>query len=44
LARSRRRGWVVDVEVGIDALASLFAQLARTLAVRECFLGDGGAK
>jgi hypothetical protein len=44
LARLRGRAWVVDVEVGVDALAGLLAQLARTLAARGGFPGDGGAK
>jgi hypothetical protein len=44
LALSRGRAWVVDVEVGVDVLAGLFVQLARTLAAREGFPGDGGTK
>jgi hypothetical protein len=38
------RAWVVDVKVGVDALAGLFTQFARTLAARGGFPGDGGAK
>jgi hypothetical protein len=44
LARSRGRVWVVDVEVDVDALACLLAQLARAFAARGGFPGDGGAK
>jgi hypothetical protein len=35
---------VVDVEVGVDALAGLLAQLTRVFAARGGFSGDGGAK
>jgi hypothetical protein len=38
LARSRGRVRVVDVEVGIDAIAGLSAQLAGVLATRGGFL------
>jgi hypothetical protein len=37
LARSWGRAWVVDVEVGVDALAGLLAQLARAFAARGGF-------
>jgi hypothetical protein len=36
--------WVVDVEVGVDALTGLLAQLTRAFAARGGFSGDGGAK
>jgi hypothetical protein len=35
---------VVGVEVGVDALAGLLAQLTRVLAARGSFPSDGGAK
>jgi hypothetical protein len=38
------RVWVIDVEVGIDALAGLLAQLTRAFAARGGFPGDGGSK
>jgi hypothetical protein len=41
---ARSRGCVVDVEVGVDALAGFPAQLTRALAVRRGFSGDGGSK
>jgi hypothetical protein len=44
LARSRGRVQVVDVEVGVDALAGLPAQLARAFAARGSFSSDGGVK
>jgi hypothetical protein len=44
LARSRERVQVVDVEVDVDALAGLLAQLARAFAARGSFFNDGGAK
>jgi hypothetical protein len=44
LARSRGRIRVVDVEVGIDTIAGLSAQLTRTFATRGGFPRDGGAK
>jgi hypothetical protein len=44
LTRSRGRGRVVDVEVGVDTLAGLLAQLTRAFAVRGSFSSDGGAK
>jgi hypothetical protein len=37
LAHSRRRVWVVDVEIGVDAVAGLYAQLPRALAARRGF-------
>jgi hypothetical protein len=36
--------WVVDVEVGVDALAGLLAQRTRVFAVRGGFPSDGGVK
>jgi hypothetical protein len=44
LAHSWGRAWIVDVEVGVDALAGLLAQLTRAFAARRGFAGDGGAK
>jgi hypothetical protein len=44
LARSQRRVWVVDVEVGVDAVAGLYAQLPRTLAARRGFSRHRGAE
>jgi hypothetical protein len=44
LARSWGRIWVVNVEVGVDAIAGLSAQLTRAFAVRGGFSRDGGAK
>jgi hypothetical protein len=44
LSRSWGRARVVDVEVGVDALAGLLAQLTRAFAARGGFSGDGGAK
>jgi hypothetical protein len=44
LACSRRRVRVVDVEVGINAIAGLPAQLPRAFAARGCFPRNGGAK
>jgi hypothetical protein len=35
---------VVDVEVGVVALAGLLAQLARTFAARGSLSSDGGTK
>jgi hypothetical protein len=37
LARSRRCIWVVDVEIGVDAVAGMYAQLTRTFAARRGF-------
>jgi hypothetical protein len=34
----------VDIEVGIDALAGLLAQLTRAFAARRGFSSDGGVK
>jgi hypothetical protein len=34
LARSRRRVWVVNVEISVDAVAGLYAQLTRAFAAR----------
>jgi hypothetical protein len=36
--------WVVDVEVGVDAITGLSAQLARAFAARGGFPCDGGAR
>jgi hypothetical protein len=44
LAYARWHVWVVDVEVGVDALAGLFAQLTHTFAVRGGFPSDGGVQ
>jgi hypothetical protein len=44
LACSWGRAWVVDVEVGVDALARLLAQLTRAFAAHGGFSSDGGAK
>jgi hypothetical protein len=44
LACSWGRARVVNVEVGVDALAGLLAQLARAFAARGGFSSDGGAK
>jgi hypothetical protein len=35
---------VVDVEVDVDALEGLLAQLARAFAARKGFSSDGGSK
>jgi hypothetical protein len=43
LIRARWRVWVVDVAVGVDALAGLLAQLARVFATRGGFSRNGGA-
>jgi hypothetical protein len=44
LARSRGRVRIVDIEVGVDAIAGLPAQLTRAFAAREGFSRDRGAK
>jgi hypothetical protein len=44
LARSRGRVYVVDVEVGVDALGGLLAQLTHAFATHGGFPGDGGSK
>jgi hypothetical protein len=44
LARSRGRVQIVDVEVGVDAVTGLSAQLASAFAVRGGFPGNGGLK
>jgi hypothetical protein len=44
LTRARWRVWVVDVEVGIDALTGLLAQLAHAFAARRGFSSNGGAQ
>jgi hypothetical protein len=44
LARSWGRIRVVDIEVGIDAVAGLSAQLARAFAARGGFPRHGGVK
>jgi hypothetical protein len=38
------RIWVVDVEVGVDAVTGLPAQFTRAFAARGGFPRDGGAK
>jgi hypothetical protein len=40
LTRTRWRVWVIDIEVGIDALASLSAQLAHAFTARRGFSGN----
>jgi hypothetical protein len=44
LARSRRRIWVVDVEIGVNAVAGLYAQLTRAFAARGSFPRHRGAE
>jgi hypothetical protein len=44
LTRSRRRIQVVDVEIGINAVAGLYAQLTRAFATRGSFSCHGGAE
>jgi hypothetical protein len=44
LAHSQGCAPIVDVEVGVDAIAGLSAQLARAFAARRGFPGDGGSK
>jgi hypothetical protein len=44
LARSRRRVRIVDVEIGINAVAGLYAQLTRAFAARGGFSFHGGAE
>jgi hypothetical protein len=44
LARSWGHIWGVDVEIGVDAIAGLSAQLTRAFATRGGFPRDGGAK
>jgi hypothetical protein len=44
LAPSRGRVRIVDVEVGVDAVAGLSTQLPRVFAARGGFSGDGGPK
>jgi hypothetical protein len=44
LARPQGRVWIVDVEVGADAITGLPAQLSRAFAARGGFSCDGGAK
>jgi hypothetical protein len=43
-ARSRGRIRIVDVEVGVDAIAGLSAQLTHAFAARRGFPRDRGAK
>jgi hypothetical protein len=38
------RAWIVNFEVGVDALAGLLAQLVRAFATRRGFPSDGGTK
>jgi hypothetical protein len=40
----RRRVWVLDVEVGVDAIAGLYAQLPRAFSARGGFPRHGGAE
>jgi hypothetical protein len=44
LARSRRRVRVVDVEVSVDAVAGLYAQLPHMFAACGGFPRHGGAE
>jgi hypothetical protein len=44
LARSRRCFWVVDVELGVNAVAGLYAQLTRAFAARRSFPRHRGAE
>jgi hypothetical protein len=44
LACSRGRARIVDVEVGVDAIVGLSAQLARAFIALGSFPGDGGSK
>jgi hypothetical protein len=44
LARPRRRIWVVDVEIGVNAVAGLYAQLTRAFIARGGFPRHGGAE
>jgi hypothetical protein len=44
LARSWRCIRVVDVEIGIDAIAGLYAQLTRAFAARGSLSCHGGAE
>jgi hypothetical protein len=44
LARPWRRVRVVDIEVGVDAIAGLYAQLPRAFAARGGFPCHGGAE
>jgi hypothetical protein len=44
LALSRRRVWVVDDEIGINAVAGLYAQLTRAFAARGGFSCHGGVE
>jgi hypothetical protein len=38
------RAWIVDVEVGVDAVAGLLAQLTRVFAAHGGFSRDGGTE
>jgi hypothetical protein len=44
LARLRRRIWVVDVEISVNAVAGLYAQLTRAYAARRGFPRHRGAE
>jgi hypothetical protein len=44
LACLRGCAWIVDIEVGVDAVAGLSTPLPRAFAVRGGFSGDGGPK
>jgi hypothetical protein len=40
LTRAWWRVWVVDIEVGVDALAGLLSQLVHAFAARRGFFGN----
>jgi hypothetical protein len=44
LARSRGRARIIDVELGVDAIAGLSAQFSCAFAARGGFPSDGGSK
>jgi hypothetical protein len=44
LARLRRRIWVVNVEINVNAVAGLYAQLTRAYAARRGFPRHRGAE
>jgi hypothetical protein len=44
LARSRGRVWIVDIEVSVDTITVLPAQLTRVFAARRGFSRDGGSE
>jgi hypothetical protein len=43
LTRAQWRVWVFDIEVGVNAIACLLAQLAHVFATRGGLSGNGGA-